>query len=67
MTDIEKESYTVLGVPIAFIEVGTYKEDTKEYFDCLLYDKNERCIAQFRYFEASTIPEHTVESEVQNA
>lgn len=67
MSEAKKESYSVLNVPVVFIEVGAFKEDTKEYFDCILYDKNEQCLAQFRYFDENTVPNHTVESEVQSA
>lgn len=57
------ENYTVLGAPIDTIEVGSFNSETNEYFDCILRSKDAIILAQFRYFDKDTIPNHTVESE----
>lgn len=55
-----KEEYKVLGVNVDIIEVGEYKEETKEYMNCVLYSDNGEMLSQYRYFTNEDIPEHEI-------
>lgn len=54
------EEYKVLNETAKYIEVGEYKEETDEYFNCSLYSENNTLLAQYRYFDNFDIPKHKI-------
>ena len=55
-----KEEYKVLDKNVDIIEVGEYKEESQEYFNCVLYSDNGEMLSQYRYFTNEDIPEHEI-------
>ena len=55
-----KEEYKVLDKTATIIVVGEYKEESQEYFNCVLYSDNGEMLAQYRYFTNEDIPEHEI-------
>ena len=55
-----KEEYKVLDKNVDIIEVGEYKEESQEYFDCVLYSDNYEMLAQYRYFTNEDIPKYEI-------
>jgi len=45
---------------ISPIEVGEYKEETGEYFNCNMYNAEGKSLTQYRYFTKEDIPKHEV-------
>ena len=52
------EEYNVLDETAETIEVGEYKEETGEYFNCTLYGVGGKMLTQYRYFTKEDIPKH---------
>ena len=45
---------------ISPIEVGEYKEETGEYFNCSMYNAEGKLLKQYRFFTNEDIPMHEV-------
>lgn len=56
MLEITKE-YKVLDEMAKYIELG--KEEDEAYLDCVLYNRDMKMIAQYRYFTKEEIEELT--------